>query len=128
MTRIGACAGVLDCLALCSGAAPIPANTMAWLKAFNAGDAKALSALGDDSTDFDRDLREETGGLDFVRTESDDGRAIRVLVHERLSPQLWHVTLTRDPHNSARFAKVRFIGEPMSSAKEATAALDSFAG
>jgi len=128
VTHIRACAAAVACLGFCSAAAPMPANPVAWLKAFNAGDARVLRALGDESTDFDRDLLEETGGLELVRVESDDGKIARVLLRERLSAEAWHVTLTRDPHSSVRFSKVRFVGEPMSSPKAAIAALDSFAG
>jgi CubicO group peptidase (beta-lactamase class C family) len=103
------------------------ATAQAWLKAFNAGDTKALTTLGDDSTDFDQDIREETGGLDLVRVESDDGKITRELLRERLSPETWHVTLTRDPKNPARFSDVRRLADPMRLEKETIAALDAFA-
>jgi CubicO group peptidase (beta-lactamase class C family) len=98
-----------------------------WFMAFNAGDRKALAALGDDSTDFDHDVREETGGLDLVHVESDDGKVIRALARERLSPETWRVTLTRDAKNPTRFSAVRCVADPMASEMDAIAALDAFA-
>jgi CubicO group peptidase (beta-lactamase class C family) len=126
VTRIGASAAAIACLALASGAAPMSASAPSWLKAFNAGDAGALKALGDDSADFDRDLREETGGLDLVRVQSDDGKTIHALLRERLSPETWQLTLARDAKNPARFSHVRNVADPMP-ASDAIAALDSFA-
>jgi D-alanyl-D-alanine carboxypeptidase len=128
MTRIGAALAAVMCIALCGGAAPMGASAVAWLKAFNAVDVASLKALGDDSADFDRDMLEETGGLDLVRVESDDGSVIHALMRERLSPETWHVAFTRDEKSPARFSKIRFIADPVSSPEQAIAALDSFAG
>lgn len=127
MTRIGTCVAAIACLALSSRAAPMGAGVQAWLKAFNADDAAALKAMGDDSADFDRDLHEETGGLDLVRVESDDGETVKALLRERISPETWHLTLARDARTPSRFSHVGLpVAEPMSQ-KDAIAALDAFA-
>jgi CubicO group peptidase (beta-lactamase class C family) len=126
MTRTRALAAIA-CLALSGGAAPISANAPSWLKAFNADDARALKTLGDDSADFDRDVHEETGGIDLVGVEKDDGKTIHALLRERLSPETWQLALTRDAKNPARFSKIQLIGDPMSSPGKAIAALDNFA-
>jgi hypothetical protein len=97
LIRTGNCLAAIACLLLAS-AVPTPkvATAEAWLKAFNAVDAKALAALGDDSADFDRDAQEETGGLDLVRIESDDGKVVIALLRERLTRTNRRVFLTRD--------------------------------
>ncbi|HEY3637016.1 MAG TPA: serine hydrolase domain-containing protein [Rhizomicrobium sp.] len=127
MTRFGAPVAAVLCIALCGGAAPMRADTNAWLKAFNAGDTKSLLALGDDSADYDRDIVEETGGLDVVRVESDDGSTIHLLAREHRSPENWQLTFTRDAKTPARFAKIRLIADPMPSPDKALASLDDFA-
>ncbi|MGD0193134.1 MAG: serine hydrolase domain-containing protein [Rhizomicrobium sp.] len=117
-------------LANAAGSPDTPAGRVlaAWIRAFNAIDVASLKALGDGSADFDRDIQEETGGLDLVRVESDDGTVIHAQMRERLSPETWHVTFTRDAKAPARFNKIRFIGDLLTSPEKAIAALDSFAG
>ena len=112
MNRIGICAAAFACFALCSGAAPVGATAEDWLRAFNAGDGKALTALGDDSTDFDADIREETGGLDPVHIEKNDGRTVTMLVRERVSPATWHVTLMRDAKKPGQLQRYQ-LARPM---------------
>jgi len=128
MNRIGVCAAALTCIALCSAApAPTGATAEAWIKAFDAQDTAALKTLGDDSPEYDRDMFEETGGLDFVRIEKDDGANIEALARERLSPGMWRLLLTRDAKDPSRFSDIRLHGEPLATEADALAALDAFA-
>ena len=127
MNRIGICAAAFACFALCSGAAPVGATAEDWLRAFNAGDAKALTALGDDSTDFDADIRDETGGLDPVHIEKNDGRTVTMLLRERVSPATWHVTLMRDAKKPGRFSYIHRTADPLPSEKDTVASVDGFA-
>ena len=127
MNRIGPCVAAFVCFALFSGAAPVDATGEAWLKAFNAGDDKALMAMGDDSADFDADIRDETGGLELVRIESNDGRTVRMLLRERVSPATWHVTLMRDAKKPARFSYIHRTADPLPSEKDTVASVDAFA-
>lgn len=128
MKRIAICAASAACFILCTAAAPIDATPQAWIKAFNAQDTKALKALGDDNADYDRDMFEETGGLDLVRVEKDNGKDIEAVARERLSPAMsQRLLLTRDAKNPARFSDIRLHGEPLASAADAVAALDGFA-
>ncbi|HEX3651483.1 MAG TPA: serine hydrolase domain-containing protein [Rhizomicrobium sp.] len=126
MRMAGGGAVAITCLVLGGGGALPSATTQAWLKAFNAGDMKALKALGDENTDFDRDAREETGGLDLLDVESGEGNVIKALLRERISPETWHVTLIRDAKRPAKFSDVSAIADPMPSEKAAIAALDAF--
>jgi len=126
MKRLTISGTAILCLLLCSGAAARD-PVQSWLKAFDAGDVKALKALGDDSSDFDQDLHEETGGFDLVRVERDDGKTVTAVVRERLSPETWHLIFTRDPKNPARLSKLRSYGDPMASEAAAIAALQAFA-
>jgi D-alanyl-D-alanine carboxypeptidase len=126
MYRIVLCAAASLCLCL-GGAAPATAPVQAWIEAFNAQDVAALKALGDDNADYDHDKFEESGGLDFVRVEKDDGKTIEVLARERLSPEIWRLLLTRDEKDPARFADIRLHPEPLASEGAAFAALDGFA-
>lgn len=126
MNRMGAIAAAIACLVLCS-AAPGAATPEAWIAAFNASDAVALKALGDESIEYNRDMLEETGGLDLIRVEEDDGKDVDALARDRQASLLWHVLLTRDEKNPARFTNIRLHGEPLASDAEAVAALDAFA-
>lgn len=128
MTRVAGFVVAVACVASCSGAAQAGPSAASWLKAFNAGDAASLKALGDENADYDRDIHEETGGFVLVRVENDNGKTIRALMRERLSPETWHLTFTRDERNPARFSKIQLIADPVSSPEKAVAALDSFAG
>jgi CubicO group peptidase (beta-lactamase class C family) len=125
MNRIGLCATALACVVLC-GAAPPPATPEAWLKAFNAGDDKALAAMGDDSADYDADIREETGGLDLVRFDTNDGRTFRMVLRERVSPATWHVTLMRDPKKPEHFSYIHRTADALPSEKDVIAYVDAF--
>jgi CubicO group peptidase (beta-lactamase class C family) len=130
MTRMGACAAALACVFLCGGAAPAPerATPEAWIRAFNAQDKAALKALGDENDTYDRDKFEETGGLDFVKVDKDDGKNIEALARERLSGGMMRrLVLTRDDKNPARFSDIRLRGEPLESEDAALAALHAFA-
>ena len=129
MNRTVISVAALACLVLCRGAAPAPAGSTveAWIKAFNAQDTAALKALGDDSADYDHDKFEESGGLDFVRVDKDDGKNIEVLARERLSPEIWRLLLTRDEKDPARFSDIRLHPEPLASEGAAFAELDDFA-
>jgi hypothetical protein len=127
MNRIGICAAAFACFALCSSAAPVGATAEAWLRAFNAGDAKALAAMGDDSADFDADIHEETGGLDLVRIESNNGRTVIMLLRERATPDTWHVTLTRDAKKPERFSYIHRTADPLPSERDTIASVDAFA-
>jgi D-alanyl-D-alanine carboxypeptidase len=127
MKRMGIGAAALASLVLC-GAAPIGATPGAWIKAFDAQDVAALKALGDDSADYDHDMFEETGGLDLVRVEKDNGTDVEALARERLSPGMWRLLLTRDAKDPTRFSDIRLHGEPLASEDAALAALDAFAG
>jgi CubicO group peptidase (beta-lactamase class C family) len=129
MKRIALCAGAVMGLVLCGGAAPAPpaATSAAWIKAFDAQDMAALKAMGDDNADYDHDMFEETGGLDLLRVEKDDGQNIEALARERLSPAMWRLLLTRDPKDPTHFSDVRLHGEPLATEADAFAALDTFA-
>jgi D-alanyl-D-alanine carboxypeptidase len=127
MKRMGICAAAVACFVLCGGAAPTGATPDAWIRAFDAQDMAALQALGDDSADYDRDMLEETGGLDLVRVEKDDGTDVEALARERLSPAMWRLLLTRDAKDPMRFSDIRLHGEPLASEADAIAALDAFA-
>ena len=129
MNRTVISVAALACLVLCRGAAPAPAGSTveAWIKAFNAQDTAALRALGDDSADYDHDKFEESGGLDFVRVDKDDGAKLEVLARERLSPEIWRVLMTRDPNAPSRFSEIRLHPEPLASESAALAELDDFA-
>jgi CubicO group peptidase (beta-lactamase class C family) len=116
---------IATCLVL-QGVAPPQATLADWLAAFNAGDTAKLEALGDNWAGYEGDAREETGGLDLVRVESDDGTKIVALLRERETPETWHITLTRDPAAPSKFAKVRALADPMSEA-DALKALDRVA-
>src|SRR6266481_1255908 len=129
MKRIGACVAAIACLVLCSAAppTPAPATPEAWIKAFNAADTGALKDLGDENVEYDHDMMEETGGLDLVRVEKDDGTNVEALARERLSAAMWRLLLTRDPKDATRFSDIRLHGEPLESEAAAIAALDTFA-
>jgi CubicO group peptidase (beta-lactamase class C family) len=129
MNRIGAGAAALACFFLCGGAAPAPARATpeAWIKAFNAQDKAALKALGDENDDYDRDMFEETGGLDFVKIDKDNGNDIEALARERLTAGMRRLLLVRDGKNPSRFSSFRLRGEPMESEARALAALHAFA-
>jgi CubicO group peptidase (beta-lactamase class C family) len=127
MNRVGVGLVALACLVLGGETAPIRATPEAWIGAFNAQDSAALKAMGDDSSDYDRDMFEETGGLDFLRIDKDDGKDIEALARERLSRGLWRLLLTRDDKNPARFSDIRLHGEPLESEAAALAAVESFA-
>ncbi len=115
------------CLIGLGGAGKPPATVQAWLHAFNADDAAALKALGDESAQYDRDKHEETGGLTFVKIDSDDGHTIVATAREKRSPETWRLTFVRDPADSSRFKEVHRYADPMHSMKEALAALNGFA-
>lgn len=129
MTRSGAGAITLACLMFCGGAtaAPATATPQAWIKAFDAQDIPALKALGDENVEYNRDMIEETGGLDFVRVDKDDGKDIEALARERLSPGMWRLLLTRDEKDPTRFSNIRLHGEPLATEADAISALDAFA-
>jgi CubicO group peptidase (beta-lactamase class C family) len=125
---VGAIAAAIACLVFCGGAPPPAAATAQdWLTAFNAGDVKALKALGDDSADFDADIREETGGLNLARIASNDGKTVRMLLRERVSPATWHVTLMRDAKKPERFSYIHRSADALPSEKDTIASVDAFA-
>lgn len=109
------------------GAGKPPATAQAWLHAFNTDDAAALKALGDESAQYDRDKHEETGGLTFVKIDSDDGHTIVATAREKLSPETWHLTLVRDPADPSRFKAIHRYADPMRSMTDALVALNNFA-
>jgi CubicO group peptidase (beta-lactamase class C family) len=128
MNRMSLCTVAVACLAFCGGTAPAKPTADTWLAAFNANDAAALKTLGDDSADYDRDVREETGGLELVRVESDDGKTVEALLRERVSAATWRLSLTRDAADPTRFSDARLRGVPLASEADALASLDGFAG
>ena len=115
------------CLIGLGGAGKPPATVQAWLHAFNADDAAALKALGDESAQYDRDKHEETGGLTFVKIDSDDGHTIVATAREKRSPETWRLTFVRDPADPSRFKEVHRYADPMHSMADALAALNDFA-
>jgi CubicO group peptidase (beta-lactamase class C family) len=109
------------------GAGKPPATVQRWLHAFNTDNAAALKALGDESAMYDHDIVEETGGLTFVKMDSDGGHKIVATAREKLSPETWHLTLVRDPADPSRFKTIHRYADPMHSMKDTLAALNDFA-
>ncbi len=102
-----------------------------WLKAFNGGDAAALRDfqqryVGNSDIAFVNDTREETGGFDLVRIQTDTPTELSALLRQRNYPSIWKVTMTRRAANTLPFANFSYLPEPVSQSK-ALAALSAFA-
>lgn len=104
-----------------------PATPQAWFAAFDAQDAAALKVLGDENVDYDHDKFEESGGLDFVRIDKDDGTNVEALARPRIGSGMWRVLFTRDAKDPSRFSEFRIHAEPLATAAATFAALDDFA-
>ena len=125
MAKVRNLVAAVACLGLlCAG--PQNAALETWLKAYNAGDDAALTKIGDDSLAYAKDSREETGGLDLVRVENDDGSKISALLKEHDSSQLWRIKVQRDNANPSRFGHISYVALPVTQEQSLTA-LDRFA-
>ncbi len=131
------CARVLAaiaCLTLIGAAKPLQSNREildAWLTSFNAGDTASLTGfekryLGDVEIAFAQDSREETGGFDLMKVETDDPLKLTALVKERDSKEQWEATLERKAADQPLLSKLDYKPLPMSQT-DAIAALDALA-
>ncbi|MGA7710253.1 MAG: serine hydrolase domain-containing protein [Rhizomicrobium sp.] len=124
----------LACAAFVSASAQSQSNREvlnAWLKAYNAGDDASLMSFeqkyfGDSNIAFAHDSREETGGLELVKIESEEPLKLSALLKEHDSAALWEATLTRTSADAAKLSNLAYRALPMPQAG-AVAALDTFA-
>ena len=122
------------CLCLAAGAARAESNVdvlHVWLETFNGGDAAALRAfqqryVGNSHVAFVLDTREETGGFDLVKIQTDTPTELSALLRQRTFPSTWKVTMTRKAANTLPFADFSYLPVPVSQSK-ALSALDAFA-
>lgn len=129
--RIGA---VLGALLLTAAGAPLEPNAQilkSWLSTFNSGDGKSLEAFeeryfGDSDIAFARDSREESGGFDLIRIESDEPLKLTALLRQRNFPSTWRLTITREDVNAPKLKTLSYEALPMSQS-EALASLTGFA-
>jgi D-alanyl-D-alanine carboxypeptidase len=125
----------VGCIALSS--VGVSAETTAdilrtWLDDYNTGSADTIKEfeqhyLGDSDIAFATDSREETGGFDLVRIESEGPLKLSALLREHNFPALWRVSFVRESPTADRLQRLDYRALPMSSQSQALAALDSFA-
>jgi CubicO group peptidase (beta-lactamase class C family) len=124
----------MTCFVFLGAAKPAQTNREilgAWLASFNAGDAASLTDfekhyLGDSDIAFAQDSREETGGFELVKVETDNALHLTALVKEHDSKEQWEVTLERKAADQSALSKLGYKPLPMSQA-DAIAALDALA-
>lgn len=122
------------CLILAAGRAGAESNIDAlhmWLKTFDGGNAAAMRALqqryrGKSNIAFARDIRDETGGFDLLKVETDTPIELSALLRERNYPSTWRLTMIRDTAGTLPFAKLSYLPVPVSQSR-ALAALNAFA-
>jgi CubicO group peptidase (beta-lactamase class C family) len=120
----------IGCLGLAATSAAAQTNKQmlhAWLAAYNTGDPSAIRAfhsayLHSSDIAFALDSREETGGFDLEKIESDKAQKLSALLDEHDFPARWRVTITRE----GSLPKLAYLPVPMSQ-PQAIAALDAFA-
>lgn len=102
-----------------------------WLAVYNKGDAAALkdfqqNYLGDANIAWALDTREESGGFDLVKVETDEPLKLAALLREHNFPSLWRVTMVRKSAAAPTLQSIEYRALPTSQS-EAFAALDKFA-
>jgi D-alanyl-D-alanine carboxypeptidase len=102
-----------------------------WLVAFNANDEEALKSysvtrLGYSDIAYFKDVRDETGGLDFVETQRDQPHRYIAIMRDRESKALRRVTVELATLGSKKLKNLSMRGLPIPTA-EAITALDAFA-
>ena len=102
-----------------------------WLVAFNANDEEALKSysvtrLGYSGIAYFQDVRDETGGLDFVETQRDQPHRYIAIMRDRESKALRRVTVELASLGSKKLKNLSLRALTIPTA-EAIAALDAFA-
>ena len=102
-----------------------------WLKIFNDGDAAVLLSFqqhyrGNSNIAFLLDARNETGGFDLVKVETNTPTELSALLRQRSYPSIWRLTISRESANRLPLTKFIYLPVPVSQPK-ALAALNAFA-
>lgn len=129
--RIGV---ALATLMFMAAATPLESNgevLRSWLAAFNSGGAEALTAFeqryfGDSNIESAQDDREESGGFDLVKIESNEPLKVTALLRERNFPSDWRITIARETPDATRINTLDYHPLPMSQL-DALAGLGAFA-
>jgi hypothetical protein len=100
-----------------------------WLATYNRGDPIEIKSfeqeyVGDSNIAYALDSREESGGFDLVKIESDEPLKLTALLRERNFPSMWRATLRRKSATAQTLESIGAMALPMSQS-DAIAALDS---
>ncbi|MGH8132511.1 MAG: hypothetical protein ACRETP_04665 [Steroidobacteraceae bacterium] len=115
--RIGVALGTLILTAAGTPLQPNAEILKSWLSIFDSGDGKALEAFqeryfGDSDIRFARDSREESGGFDLIRIESDEPLKLTALLRQRNFPSTWRLTIAREGVNAPRLKTLSYEALP----------------
>ncbi len=114
--------------------APLPDNRTilnAWLTLYNNGDTASLGQfqqtyMGNDQIAYVMDSREESGGFDLMKIESDVSLKLTALLKARGDGSPWELTMVRETATLPALRNFRYTPAPQSESQNLTA-LDAFA-